>query len=79
MSIATRADIIAALGSVDDTIVAEIIEMGTTEEELAEARAWISNDEPLINAGRPLAGGRVDRLLEIIADLENAQLDPHSR
>jgi hypothetical protein len=65
-----RADVIAMLGPVDDAVVAEIIAMGATASELAEARAWTGNDEPLMNAGRPLAGGRVARLIEIIRDLE---------
>ena len=58
------------LGPIDDLVVAEIIGMGATASELAEARAWAANDEPLINVGRPLAGWRVERLIEIIRDLE---------
>lgn len=65
-----REDVIAILGPADDLVVAEIIGMNATAEELAEARAWTANDEPLVNAGRPLATGRVVRLIEIIRDLE---------
>jgi hypothetical protein len=39
-------------------------------DELAEAQAWIANDEPLLNAGRPLATGRVRELLDILAELD---------
>ena len=39
-------------------------------DELAEAQAWIANDEPLMNAGRPLATGRVRELVDILAELE---------
>ncbi len=63
-------DVIAALGPLDDVVVAEIIGTGATVDELAEARAWVTNDEPLLNEGRPLAEGRVKRLIEIIRDLE---------
>jgi hypothetical protein len=65
-----REDVIAILGLVDDLIVAKIIGMGATASELAEARAWIANDEALMNEGRPLAGGRVEQLIEMIRDLE---------
>jgi uncharacterized membrane protein YkvA (DUF1232 family) len=73
----TRNDVINAIGPVDDTIVAQVIGTGASKEELAEARAWVANDEAMMNAGRPLAGGRVARLLEILAHLqEEEQLDP---
>jgi hypothetical protein len=32
------------------------------------ARAWLANDEALINTGRPLSTGRVGQIVEIIAD-----------
>src|SRR5262249_32656942 len=50
MSALTREDVIAALGPVDDVVVAQIVGMGATREELAEARAWVASDEPLINS-----------------------------
>jgi len=67
MSIVTRKDVTAMLGELDDDDVTEIIAIGTTAEELAEAHAWLANDEPLMNAGRPLPRGRVARLLDIAA------------
>jgi hypothetical protein len=73
----TREDIIAVLGPVDDTIIADIIGMNATAEELAEAQAWISNDEALINAGRHLAQGRMGRLVDILASVtEEAEEEP---
>lgn len=39
MSVVERADIVAALGPVDDLTVAEIIASGATREDLAEACA----------------------------------------
>jgi len=39
-------------------------------DELAEAQAWIVNDDPLLNDGKPLPGGRVRELIDILAELE---------
>jgi len=66
----TRDDVIKAVGPADDVAVAEIIGTGATVDELAEAQAWIANDEPLINAGKPLPSGRVGELIEILSELE---------
>jgi hypothetical protein len=66
----TRDEIIKAVGAADDVTIAQIIGTGTTAEELAEAQAWIGNDEPLMNAGRPLPSGRVGELVEILSELE---------
>ena len=69
----TRDDVIAVLGGVDDATVAEIIASGASRQELAEAQAWLANDEPLMNAGRPLARGRVGRLVELLASLQDEE------
>jgi hypothetical protein len=66
----TRDDIIKAVGPIDDVTIAEIIGTGATVEELAEAQAWIVNDEPLMNAGKPLPSGRVGELVAILSELE---------
>jgi hypothetical protein len=66
----TREQVIRALGDADDAIVAELIGMGATAEELAEAQAWVANDEPLLNAGRPLPSGRESRLAEMLTTIE---------
>ena len=66
----TRDDVTKAIGPVDDVTIAEIIGTGAMVDELAEAQAWIANDEPLMNDGRPLASGRVRELVDILADLE---------
>ena len=73
MSTLTRKDVIAMLGEIDDDVVAEIIASGATLEELAEARAWLANDEPLMNAGRPLPGGRVARVVDIVAAISEEE------
>jgi hypothetical protein len=66
----TRDDVIKAVGEVDDVAIAQIIGTGATAEELAEAQAWIANDDPLLNAGKPLPTGRVRELIDILAELE---------
>jgi hypothetical protein len=66
----TRDDIIKAVGAVDDVTIAQIIGINATADELAEAQAWIVNDDLLLNAGRPLATGRVRELVDILAELE---------
>ena len=66
----TREDAIKAVGGADDVVIAQIIGTGATIEELAEAQAWLANDEPLMNVGRQLASGRVGELVEILSELE---------
>jgi hypothetical protein len=66
----TREDVAKAIGDADDVTIANIIATGATVDELAEAQAWLANDEPLLNAGRPLATGRVRELVDILSDLE---------
>ena len=65
----TRDDAICAARGADDFVIAQIIGTGATVDELAEAQAWIANDEPLMNAGRPLPSGRVGELVEILNEL----------
>jgi hypothetical protein len=69
----TRKDVIETLGELDELTVANIIATGATAQELAEAQAWLSNDEALINTGRPLPTGRVGQLVEIIAAKEQEE------
>jgi hypothetical protein len=71
----TRDDVVKAVGRADDVTIAEIIGTGATVDELAEAQAWIANDEPLMNAGKPLPSGRVGELIDILAELEPEEED----
>ena len=73
----TRDDVVKAVGAVDDVTIAQIIGINATADELAEAQAWIVNDDPLLNAGRPLATGRVRELVDILAELEPDDDDDH--
>jgi hypothetical protein len=67
----TRHDVIAALGPIDDLVIAEIIGSGITAAELAQARAWIANDEALVNAGHALPSGRIGRVIELLERIES--------
>jgi hypothetical protein len=69
----TRDDVTKAFGRIDDVTIAEIIGTGATPDELAEAEAWMANDEPLMNAGRPLPSGRVRELIDILAEFEASE------
>lgn len=71
----TRDEIIKAIGQVDDVTIAEIIGTGATVEKLAEAQAWAVDDDPLLNAGKPLPGGRIRELIDILAELEPDEED----
>jgi hypothetical protein len=71
----TRDDVNRAVGQADDVTIAKIIATGATSEELAEAKAWIANDEPLINAGKPLANGRVGELVDILTEIDVIEED----
>jgi hypothetical protein len=71
----TRDDVTKAVARADDVTIAEIIGTGATVDELAEAQAWIVNDEPLMNAGKPLASGRVRELIEILTELDSVEDD----
>jgi hypothetical protein len=66
----TKDDAIKAVGAADDVVIAQIIGTGASVDELAEAQAWVANDEPLMNAGKPLPSGRVGELVDILSELQ---------
>jgi hypothetical protein len=76
MATLTHADVQAVLGPVDDSLVAEILSTDASREELAEAYAWFTNDEVLMNTGRPLASNRVGRLIDILEAAEEDEDEP---
>jgi hypothetical protein len=67
----SREEVVAALGSVEDHLVAEILATEASSEEFAQARAWLTNDEAPMNVGAPLASGRVARLIELLEAAED--------
>lgn len=66
----TRDAVLKAVGEVDDSIVAGLVGMGVTSEELAEARAWVDSDEALVNSGKPLPSGRVAQVVELLSTID---------
>ena len=66
MATINRAEIIAILGNVEDHVASEILRIGASPEELAEARNWVVNDEAPMNEGRPLASSRVGRVIALL-------------
>jgi hypothetical protein len=62
----TRQEIVSVLGPADETLIAEIMAMGASLQELREAWGWLYGDEALMNEGRPLPGTRVTELIELI-------------
>lgn len=76
----SRDDVVKAVDRADDVTIAQIIGTGATAEELAEAQAWLANDEPMINDLRPLAQGRVRELVDILSELEEEEegVEPRS-
>jgi hypothetical protein len=69
----TKDDAIKAVGAADDVVIAQIIGTGASVDELAEAQAWVANDEPLMNAGKPLPSGRVGELVDILSELQASE------
>ncbi|MFN7025712.1 MAG: hypothetical protein ACK4QP_14585 [Pseudorhizobium sp.] len=69
----TRDEIRQVLGPVEDHFAAEIAETGADVHELAQAWAWVNNDEALINEGRPLPDSHVAQLIALLQDDEEEE------
>jgi hypothetical protein len=69
----TRDDVLSVIGPADEILVTEIIATEATIEELAQAWAWVNNDEALINEGRPLPSGRTAELVELLAPQDDEE------
>ena len=74
----TREDVKALVGPADDLMLAAILGSGASAGELAEAVAWVENDEAMLNEGRPIPTGRVGQLVEILKtkDEEESLAEP---
>lgn len=59
-------NIVAVLGPVDETLVADILATGASVRDLAEAWAWVNADEALMNEGRKLPTGKVAELVDLL-------------
>ncbi|MCT7376001.1 hypothetical protein [Chelativorans salis] len=62
----TREEVESILGPVDNALLAELATTGASDRELAEAHAWVMNDEALVNDFRPMPTGKVAELVEIL-------------
>jgi hypothetical protein len=70
----TRDDVLSVIGPTDEILVTEIIATEATIEKLAQAWAWVNNDEALINnEGRPLPSGRTAELVELLAPQDDEE------
>jgi hypothetical protein len=70
----TREETESLIGLSDAAALIEVLELGITRAELAEARAWLENDEAMLNEGRPAPTGRVARLIGILKAGEDEDL-----
>ena len=72
----SRDDIVAALGSVGDDVVDDIIATGVTPVQLAEARVWVVVDRVLgeVGADRRHPVGEVGRVVAILQQLVDANV-----
>jgi hypothetical protein len=66
----TANEVVAVLGPVDETVIAEILKTGATAQELGPAWTWIHADEALINQGRRHPSGRAAELVGILESME---------
>lgn len=66
----TPEDVGVVLGPTDETLVNDLVRTGATQEELAEAWAWVNSDEALLNEGRRPPSGRVAQLIDLLAAAE---------
>ena len=62
----TRDGVERILGPVDNAFLAELAATGADERQLAEAHAWVVNDEVLVNDFRPMPTGKVAELVELL-------------
>jgi len=77
MTVLTRDQVAAALGSVEDHYAASILATGASLEEFAQAQAWMVNDEAAMNVGQPMPSGRVAQLVDLMRRAEESLLsDP---
>ena len=63
----TANEVVAVLGPVDESVIAEVIAIGASAEDLAEAWAWLNSDETLISEGRPMPTGKVAELIDLLS------------
>jgi hypothetical protein len=63
---ATAADIVAILGPIDDSLIAEISATGATAEEVREANAWLSTRDYFRRVAHDSAHGRIAQVYHLL-------------
>jgi hypothetical protein len=63
---ATAGDIVAILGPIDDSLIAEISATGATAEEVREANAWLSTRDYFRRTAHDSAHGRIAQVYQLL-------------
>jgi hypothetical protein len=63
---ATEGDIVAILGPIDDSLIAEISATGATAEEVREANAWLSTRDYFRRIAHDSAHGRIAQVYQLL-------------
>jgi hypothetical protein len=67
MATLTRQEVVSVLGPSDGSLIVELLATGATPEELAQAWAWVTNDEAMMNDGHALPTGRAAELVALLS------------
>ena len=79
MGVLNREAIAEILGPIDDSLAAELVATGASEEDLRTAHAWVVNDEAFVNDMQPYPKGRAAELIDILRQIEGISLDADQR
>lgn len=63
---ATASDVRAAVGDLDDSVIASIVALGATREEILEAQAWLASDDYLHRELHHSLHGRAADVFDIL-------------
>lgn len=67
----TAHEITALIGPADEQLLSDIISVGATADDLAQAWAWVNSDDVLVDAGRPLPTGKIAELIDLLEDIDD--------
>jgi hypothetical protein len=62
----TASDIVQVAGPIDDSVIAQIIAVGATAEEVKEAHAWLSTRDYFRRLAHDAAHGRIARVYHLL-------------
>jgi len=63
---ATASEIRSVVGELDDSVIASIVALGATREELLEAKAWLGSDDYLHRKLHHTLQGRAAEVFDIL-------------